>query len=430
MIGSRPVLAMILVAVVAACAPSPSPSPQQLAIPPASPQTSTVPDTPSAPSGSPVPTPSPSAVATNARWKAEASGGSGGGDAVVLQDGRVLIVGSDEGCIPSLSGAETVRSEIWDPATGRWSSAADRTTPRFEAAIAQLADGRVLLAGGWSSSSWSRDSHPLRTVSIYDPHRDVWRPAAPLRIARSGALAVTLHDGRVLVFGGSSAPPEDLRSVELYDPRRGTWKAGPALPRRLTVESATVLGDGRVLALATSDEPAGISSLVFDPRRNRWMRGQRLPGSVLWATGVPLPDGGALLLTAGNRHTAKAYRLEPKTLTVRATGSMLHERSGYALAVLADGRVLVAGGASKISYPSPDVIKTTLTRSAEIYDPITERWSATLSMPSARQNATAVTLADGSVLVLGGDLGLQGAMGAPMCPEYLDTVVRYLPGSP
>jgi hypothetical protein len=423
MIGSRAALVVIVGATVAACGTSPSPSPPQAAVASVSPQVTTVPGVPSqSPVPSASPSTSPSAQATKAHWKAEASGGTRGGGAVVLQDGRVLIVGRQQECYPSEPGVETVRSEIWDPTTGRWSRAANRTTPRYDAAIALLADGRVLLAGGWRGASRS-----LRTVSIYDPRRDVWLPAAPLLAARSGASAVTLRDGRVLVLGGGSARTGQ-RSVELYDPRRDAWTAGPPLPPGVWIDSVLVLGDGRVLVLATADEE-GIVSLVFDPHRNTWSKGKRLPGSASWATGVPLPDGGALLLMAGNNPSAKAYRLDPSTLAVRATGSMLHARSNYALAALADGRVLVAGGATKISYPSPDEIRTTVTRSAEIYDPVTGRWSATASMPSGREGAPAVTLRDGSVLVLGGDLGLQGGARAPMCPEYLDTVVRYLPGN-
>ena len=426
MIGSRSALALILGAAVSACGSTPSPSPPLTAVPSGSPQTNTVPDVPGpSPVPSASPTPSPSVQATEARWKAEASGGTRGGGAVVLRDGRVLIVGREQDCIPGEPGAETVGSEIWDPQTGHWSRASDRTTPRFGAAIALLDDGRVLLAGGWRGSSRN-----VRTVSIYDPHRDAWLPAAPLHSARSFASAVTLHDGRVLVLGGSSAPPEDLRSVELYDPGRDVWTAGAPLPPRVTIGSAMVLDDGRVLAIATTDEPEGIVSLVFDPHQDEWFMGARMPLSTSGAAGVPMPDGGALLLTADNRSGANAYRFDPKTLTVRATGSMLHPRSNYALAVLADGRVLVAGGATKISHPAPDVIKTRLTRSAEIYDPITGRWSATVGMPSAREHATALTLRDGSVLVIGGDLGLQGPMGAPMCPEYLDDVLRYLPDIP
>jgi hypothetical protein len=348
--------------------------------------------------------------------------------AVVLRDGRILVAGSEEGCVPSGGpGPESLRSEIWDPATGRWSRTDDRTTPRYATAIALLADGRVLMAGGWSGAYRSR-----RTVSIYDPRTDVWLPAASLRTARNSASAVTLRDGRVLVVGG-----DDQRSVELYDPRRDAWAAGPSLPPGVSIYSVMMLSDGRVLVLATShratppgDEPQGIVKLLFDPHRNTWSKGKPMTGSASWDTYVPLPDGGALLLPAGGRPSAKAYRLDPKTLTVRATGSMLHARSNPVWAVLADGRVLVAGGATKISVSSRDVKTTKLTGTAEIYDPITGHWSATASLPSAREGGMALTLRDGSVLVLGGDLGYQGGPRAPWCPEYLDTaVVRFIPGN-
>ncbi len=69
---------------------------------------------------------------------------------------------------------------------------------------------------------------------------------------------------------------------------------------------------------------------------------------------------------------------------------------GHVASVLADGRVLVAGGVdSAKGYLGP-------LASAELYDPTRETWTETGSMTKWRIDSKAISLADGRVLVLGG----------------------------
>ena len=72
---------------------------------------------------------------------------------------------------------------------------------------------------------------------------------------------------------------------------------------------------------------------------------------------------------------------------------MVNARAGHTAVLLGDGRVLVAGGG---------LGDDATTRSAELYDPATGRWTVTGIMADARRGYTATVLADGSVLVVGG----------------------------
>src|SRR5262249_44597574 len=69
-------------------------------------------------------------------------------------------------------------------------------------------------------------------------------------------------------------------------------------------------------------------------------------------------------------------------------------RSDHVATRLADGRVLVVGGAG-----------TEELSSAELFDPATATWAATSALTWVRRGADAITLADGRVLVADGALG-------------------------
>ncbi len=76
-----------------------------------------------------------------------------------------------------------------------------------------------------------------------------------------------------------------------------------------------------------------------------------------------------------------------------ATGGMAQAREGHTATLLADGRVLVVGGDSGAASPLA---------TAELYDPATGTWSPTGRMHEARTLHPATRLTDGRVLVTGG----------------------------
>jgi hypothetical protein len=116
------------------------------------------------------------------------------------------------------------------------------------------------------------------------------------------------------------------------------------------------------------------------------------------ADGTVLVAGGA----DGDWHIlAAAEVLDPATLTWTSTGDMTQARWNYTATLLPDGRVLVAGGGAVHGNGY------TLA-SAELYDPATGSWTATGEMTQTRQGHVATLLSDGRVLVAGGHIGEGG----------------------
>jgi hypothetical protein len=75
--------------------------------------------------------------------------GRGGHTATLLQNGKVLVAGGgDQGGSGGGGGTATNTAELYDPATGVFSSTRSMTTPRFGHTATLLANGKVLIAGG------------------------------------------------------------------------------------------------------------------------------------------------------------------------------------------------------------------------------------------------------------------------------------------
>jgi len=370
---------------------------------------------------------------------------------VVVGTGEVLVVGSDyqtswlSSCGASTDGSDSV--EIGDPVAGVWEKTSSLPSRRDEPALVALPDGRALLIGGAAGESigWSAFS----STYLFDPTTRLWSRSGLLNTARTATATAVLPDGRVLVAGGmfmdrtSPDRPRVLDTSELWDPKSGTWTRTGGFDETRLGASAVTLADGRVLivggASRLEDAPLQQASAeVYDPTLGRWRSAGTLATARNGFVLVALSDGGAIIAggfgdpgTTGNARLSTVERFDPVSNTWSPAGELPFPVTGAAGVRLADGRVLLAGG----SVREPEYFEgdtrpyvSGLTADAVLFDPETGMWTATTPMPSPRAGASAVLLADGTAVVVGGSVA-EGELLTPGCPDAHPQVVRYVPGS-
>ncbi|HVE47465.1 MAG TPA: kelch repeat-containing protein [Acidimicrobiales bacterium] len=354
----------------------------------------------------------------------------GGHTATLLLDGRVLVTGG----VTQPEGV-TRTAEVYDPATGSWSPTGSMQSVRAGHTATLLDDGNVLVTGGETVITGGGG---LATAEVYDPAAGTWRATGSMSVVRVGHSATLLPGGKVLVVGGansSSTSATAIATTELYDPAattnnvQGQWAAGPPMRFPRSAHTATRLSTGNVLVAGGSggaDIPllgqegtSGSTTLeVYEPKSGdigSWgALGSLTTSRVRGHAATLLPGGDKVLLSGGitsdtqsqANTTGSAEVYEAATGRTTQTSSMSGPRLRHTATLMADGKVLVAGG-----YGGDDTDSSFQLSLAEIFDPgapgtgdagqaVTGAWSTTGSMIKGRSDHTA-TLLDGGTCDVG-----------------------------
>ena len=271
-----------------------------------------------------------------------------------------------------------------------------------------LNDGKVLLAGGFSSTIFPAAA--LNTAELYDPVANTFTAlTSRMRSARTDHAATRLVDGRILLTGGqtNNNNGDGTNTAELFDPATQTFTpvtATMASPRG--AHASVLLGTGRVLIMGGYNN-SSISldtAELFDPSTQTFTAlASRMAAGRAALDATPLANG-MILLTGGSSSrnvfdTAELF--DPATQSFTAiSATMTAIREGHGSSRLANGSVLVSGGGILGSNP-PSALAALNT--AELFDPSTQRFSAISDRMSAPRMAhTQTSLSSGSVLLTGG----------------------------
>jgi subtilisin-like proprotein convertase family protein/N-acetylneuraminic acid mutarotase len=327
--------------------------------------------------------------------------------ATLLTNGQVLVAGGQDNSGP------LTNAELYDPATGTWTVTGSMTTPRGRYSATLLTNGLVLVAGGDDEFlAVSNNGVWLSSAELYNPATGKWTPTVSMHNARYLHTATLLPDGKVLVAGGYS--PGDIggigltSSAELYDPATGTWTPTGSLNTRRCFQTATLLPNGQVLVAGgrSTNGVALTNAELYDPATEQWTVTGPLNTGRLAHTATLLPNGQVLVVEGSGGVFTNSAIFSSAELYDPATGKWMvasplnNARTGQTATLLANGKVLVAGGWSD-NAPGSGVIS-----SVELYDYAIGTWTATTNlMTTACYLHTATLLTNGLVLVAGGDDG-------------------------
>jgi Galactose oxidase, central domain/Kelch motif len=324
--------------------------------------------------------------------------------------GFVLLTGGQGGGQFALASAE-----LFDPAKNKFAAASSMKDARADHTATVLPGGKILVAGGESATGRAQSS-----AELYDPITGKFAAvAANMGTARAEHTATLISgckcpgDGKVLIAGGTTATGSlgsTLRNAELYDPATGKFTATGAMKATRADHSATLIASGPLagnvlIAGGTSDESGGevATAELYDPATGRFtstgtMSTPRVDHSATWLS--PSVVSGALagnVLVAGgggaNAPSDSAEVFNPQTATFSPVGAMTTARTLQSAVLLANGKVLIAGGQSS---------DTELLQSAELFDPAHATFAATGAMHSLHAGASATILESGSALIAGG----------------------------
>jgi N-acetylneuraminic acid mutarotase len=175
-------------------------------------------------------------------------------------DGVIYTVGGSSG---DLSGPATADVARYDVAGSTWEVVAPMPTAREHLAVG-AAVGRIAAIGGRNGGN--EDPALLSATEVYDPATERWTTGSELPVPRAG-FGVASYGNGVIVVGGERFTDDngasDARAyaaVDAYDIENGTWTALPDLPQARHGMAAAVI-DGIFYAIGGSTVPGQVQNV-------------------------------------------------------------------------------------------------------------------------------------------------------------------------
>jgi len=364
--------------------------------------------------------------------------------------GKVLLAGG-----PTLLATGEVfdqTTELYDPKTGTWAGCATdaaagcgsstqpakvnlaRTAPTLtvldgpacSGSSAPAYCGKVLLVGG-----------PHDDSELYDPATGKWATCTAAA-ANAGCpapypngdtvrkhTATLLADGRVLVAGGRGGDitiDESRADFHIYDPTSGKWSLPGVLYNRRQAHQAVLLQGGaercaencgKVLVVGGDSTAVGRTAELITPGPVPTTPGVSVATPPLTASrgaghSATLLRSGEVLVAGGYRSCVSASCGTPQKETERFYPTagplggwfpgdpLLVQRADHTATLLANDKLLIAGGTSYQGAPSTPI-------APELYDPATGK--SAFTGPGPRSATSATLLPSGPSSVCGTSCG-------------------------
>lgn len=261
-----------------------------------------------------------------------------------------------------------------------------------------LPDGKVLIVAGFRKGPDTYSQLYSNTAEIYDPARRKFTYTGSLHVARCGQTATLLAGGKEVLITGGNNDHERLASAELYDVQTGRWTQLPDMLAGREGHKAILLKNDKVLIIGGTADPQSAVEL-FDPSTRKFEKTGPAPYDP-GSAAVVLADGRILL--AGGRRGRQPVQFaiiyDPLSNRFTKAGDMSVVRYKYGAALLPDGKALIIGGSNNLDWRGKY-------SSTELFDPKTNGFTRGPELNFERFKLTnaVITLKNGDILVMGGD---------------------------
>jgi hypothetical protein len=341
--------------------------------------------------------------------------------ATAFPDGRVLVVGGYDRSVTQLPNPAgqpfcclevkilpLATTEWFDPGSRTWSPGPPLNQARYGHTATALQGGQILVVGGSDQQSFGNSVTSMTSAELFDPRQGKWLSAGSIGVVRKGFTLTPLLDGRALIAGGTTADgTTDLRSTLIYDPTSNQWSHGPDMIEARSDHAAARLKDGRLVVVGGSD-PLGrmASSEVFDPARNAWSPAGALTTARSGHVAITLQDGRVLVIGGTGSlapldsaelfdPTHRGVSPPPRTVTGPGRWQIRSPQPSVTFnqsaRLLRSGNVLVLPGSNYGEFV------------AQLYDPITDRWTTPIDRTSDQSFIGGTVLADDRIFLVTSD---------------------------
>ncbi len=309
----------------------------------------------------------------------------------------LIVLGNGAGRAATGYAAGAAPGACNDP-PGPWTTAA--ALPRGGLNMAAVSDGTYAYAAGGSPSE--------SQFARYNLTADSWTTLAALPSGAQGVTAV-YASGKIYVFGGLRGGGAGLSNTRIYDIAAGTWTAGAPMPD-VRFEMSGGLWNGKIILVG-----GYASQSVGSVRAQTW---EYNPATDTWDTSradMPEAVGGAgfgiingRLLVAGGSNTGSNNRTTVFDYDIAANS--WSTRASLPTGVNVPGSAVVRGqlwlfGGGDVNEPNAGPLRATgpafLTGGTQIFDPVTNSWTAGPALGQTRTYLGGTAVGD-TVVAVGG----------------------------
>ncbi|XP_034470851.1 kelch-like protein 33 [Hippoglossus hippoglossus] len=246
--------------------------------------------------------------------------------------------------------------------------------PKFRHGVTAM-DGKLYVIGG--CYFYAKDNI-MKSAHSYDPVQNSWKRLADMLEFRSNFSVVAL-ERRLYAVGGDKEIDSNVHSVEMYNPDTDSWSFVQPLDRTLSGSAVTVVDGGIFVSGGFDCRYVCLASMfLYHPQRGTTyladMAHDRAQHCMEALRGRLYVTGGVCNLRAFYTNQQACEVFDPVTDSWTALASLPVPHVGAASAVLEE-KIYILGGYCQDDYSESGLVHR--------FDPCTQRWENMGKLPGA-----------------------------------------------